>query len=202
MDSSLEAAMCVHRRDGTIMKFTEYKSGLYYYDARPHVRPTEPPLQKPNLNTSQSYLFVQTVANKEEYTKREVEGADRAMRLKDNIGNPSEAFFQTILDSNLVRNNPVTPDDAKRALKIYGPPKQDLQGKTTKRQNDPIPYVAPEKYLHQSLNNTTNSDCSLTFFGSTGTHFFTQSQSGLYSAQLQQLKTERSAHSLWKQKAY
>jgi hypothetical protein len=30
MDTSVEAAMNVHRKDGTIMKFKEYKSGLYY----------------------------------------------------------------------------------------------------------------------------------------------------------------------------
>jgi hypothetical protein len=30
MDTSVEAAVNVHRKDGTIMKFKEYKSGLYY----------------------------------------------------------------------------------------------------------------------------------------------------------------------------
>jgi hypothetical protein len=32
MDTSVDAAMNVHRKDGTIMKFKEYKSGLYYYN--------------------------------------------------------------------------------------------------------------------------------------------------------------------------
>ena len=33
MDTSIEAAMNVHRKDGTIMKFKEYHSGQYYFDA-------------------------------------------------------------------------------------------------------------------------------------------------------------------------
>jgi hypothetical protein len=32
MDTSVDASMDVHSRDGSIMKFQEYKSGLYYYD--------------------------------------------------------------------------------------------------------------------------------------------------------------------------
>ena len=33
MDTSVEAAMYVHRRDGTKMKFKEFSSGLYYCNA-------------------------------------------------------------------------------------------------------------------------------------------------------------------------
>jgi hypothetical protein len=33
MDTSVEAAMHVHRKDGTIMTFRDFQSGLYYYDA-------------------------------------------------------------------------------------------------------------------------------------------------------------------------
>ena len=33
MDASVEASINVHRKDGTAMKFKEYKSGLYYYEA-------------------------------------------------------------------------------------------------------------------------------------------------------------------------
>jgi hypothetical protein len=36
MDTSVEATMNVHRKDDTIMKFKEYKSGLYYYDTGGH----------------------------------------------------------------------------------------------------------------------------------------------------------------------
>jgi hypothetical protein len=57
MDTSVEAAMNVHRKDGTIMKFKEFCSGLYYYDA--------------GINHSankEDYLFLNTVAgNKAKY---------------------------------------------------------------------------------------------------------------------------------------
>ena len=44
-----------------------------------------------------------------------------------------------LLEAGLIRDCPVTPDDAKRALKIYGPDIATLKGKTVKRQNKGIP---------------------------------------------------------------
>jgi len=32
MDTAVHPSMCIHRADGTIMHFTEYKSGLYFHD--------------------------------------------------------------------------------------------------------------------------------------------------------------------------
>jgi hypothetical protein len=46
--------------------------------------------------------------------------------------------FSDILKNNLIRNCPVTPDDAKRALHIYGPDIATLKGKTVKKQNQGI----------------------------------------------------------------
>jgi hypothetical protein len=76
MDTSIEPAMTVHRKDGSCMKFSEYKSGLYYFD-------TAGP--EPTNDTSfdvTNYLFLNTVAgNKQAYTRREIQGADRARKL-------------------------------------------------------------------------------------------------------------------------
>ena len=129
MDTSIEAAMHVHRKDGTVMTFKEYKSGLYYYNADPK-----------KSNTTNAYLFLNTVAgNKGNYTQREIEGANKARALYKKIGRPSEKEFNDILQNNLIRNCPVTSDDAKRALKIYGPDVATLKGKTVKKQNRGIP---------------------------------------------------------------
>ena len=62
MDIDVEPCMNVHKKDGGIMKFVEYHSGLYYYDV---------PL-KSNDNTKQqvdpySYCFVETVAENKNY---------------------------------------------------------------------------------------------------------------------------------------
>ena len=150
MDTSLEAAITVHRQDGSHMKFREYQSGLYYFD-------TAAPTTQPNLTSlSQDYLFLNTVAiNKGAYTRREIEGADKARVLYKKIGRPSEQAFVEILQKKLIRNCPVTPDDAKRALQIYGPDIATLKGKTVKKQNRAIPN-------YQAITSETNSTCKLT----------------------------------------
>jgi hypothetical protein len=56
MDTSVEAALCVHRSDGSIMKFIKYRSGLYCHDAAAAVQP--------NFNANViDYSFVSTVTN-------------------------------------------------------------------------------------------------------------------------------------------
>jgi hypothetical protein len=134
MDTAVEAAMTVHRSDGSLMKFNEFKSGLYYYDTKQ---------EQTNLssNDDTDYLFLNTVAdNKKNYTQREIEGADRAQKLYIKIERPSsEQEFLDILKNNLIRNCPVTPDDARRAVNIYGPNLATLQGKTVKKQNSATP---------------------------------------------------------------
>jgi hypothetical protein len=111
MDTSVKAAMNVHRKDGTIMQFNEYRSGLYYYNAGNN-----------HSSTTQDYLFLNTVAkNKSTYNRHEIEGADKARALYKKIGRPSEQDYTDILQNNLIQNCPVTPDDARRALKIYSP---------------------------------------------------------------------------------
>jgi hypothetical protein len=61
-----------------------------------------------------NYLFVNTVAgNKQRFHRREIEGADRARELCKKIGHPSQTHFESILSNNLIRNCPVTVDNAK-----------------------------------------------------------------------------------------
>jgi hypothetical protein len=104
MDTAVESAMHVHRADGTLMPFQEYKSGLYFYDAADS-RPN------PSSKTKDAYLFLHTVAgNKASYARREIEGADQARDLYQKLGHPSEQEFNKILQNNFLRNYPlVTP---------------------------------------------------------------------------------------------
>ena len=61
MDTAIEACMNVHRKDGSIMKFKEYLTGLYYYDAAQNKKPN-------NTNEDVSgYCFVETVDNNKKY---------------------------------------------------------------------------------------------------------------------------------------
>jgi hypothetical protein len=119
------------------MKFTEYASGLYYFDTAAPV-----PSVSTNVTSHEvtNYLFLNTVANnKQAYTRCKIKGADRARELYKKIGQPSKQEFVEILQSNLIPNCPVTPDDARRALKIYGPDVATLKGKMVKKQNSGIP---------------------------------------------------------------
>jgi len=112
MDSSREPALHVHRLDGTVMKFIKHESGLYVY-APPvsHSGPTD-------------YTMLSTVAEQKKlFSCREIQAADDARALYRKIGRPDEAEFQSILSQNLIRNCPITPRDAKRALVIYARPR-------------------------------------------------------------------------------
>jgi hypothetical protein len=129
--------MNVHRQDKTIMQFKEFTSRLYYFDTGAQGAPA---VQANVRSSSQDYLFLNTVTgNKSVYTRREIEGADQARALYKKIGRPSEQEFTVILQNILIRNCPVSPDDAKRALNIYGPDTATLKGKKVKKQNNGIP---------------------------------------------------------------
>jgi hypothetical protein len=125
MDTSEEPALCIHRLDGTIMKFVEHLSGLYVFD---------PSAKSTTNNTVSAYTLLSTVAgNKALFTRRQVEAADAARALYRKLGRPDEIEFQSILRKNLLINCPVTPDDAARATLIYGPDLATLKGKTTRQ---------------------------------------------------------------------
>ena len=104
MDTDVEPALIVHRRDGSPMKLVKYVSGLYYYDAS---------FPTPNSFSVNPYSFVQTVAgNLTHYTNRQVEGEEMARRLYVKLGQPSQKTFEDILTRRLIANCPVTVDDA------------------------------------------------------------------------------------------
>jgi hypothetical protein len=133
MDSSVEAALSVHCSDGQLLKFREFDSGLYFYDTHISSTKANSPLFYSSSRLHNPVSFLSSVkSNKEKFTRREIEGADAARLLYRKLGRPSEAQFQHALKYNQFINCPVTPDDAKRALTIYGPDITTLKGKTTK----------------------------------------------------------------------
>jgi hypothetical protein len=126
MDSALHSAICVHRKDGSIMKFEAHPSGLYVFNANSVKDPVT------------AYTLVTTVADQKKlFTPRQVADADKARDLYRMIGRPSEADFQRILQNNFIHNCPVTPTDAARALAIYGKDVPFLKGSTTQRSAAP-----------------------------------------------------------------
>jgi hypothetical protein len=127
MDTAQQPAFHVHALDGTgTMTFHEHESGLYLYDAS---------TQQPTNADSPlviDYSCLQTVAaNKENFTKRQIEQADEARKLYRMLGRPSMPRFLHALTANHIINCPVTADDAKRAELIYGKDVAFIKGKTT-----------------------------------------------------------------------
>ena len=139
MDTSIDPALNVHLPNGVIIRFCEFESGLYYFDSK-HLTHNSTNSQLIQYSPPpSSHTFLQSVANnKQNFTRREIAHADRARRLYRHLGRPSEQQFQDILQKNLLRDCPVTPDDAKRAYHIYGPDLATLKGKTT---NSTQPHV-------------------------------------------------------------
>ncbi len=85
MDTDVEPALLVHRHDGSIMKFKEYRTGLYYYDAS-HANVTN--------STVTDYCFVQTVKqNQSMFHRREIGGDNKARVLYAKLSRPPQQHF-------------------------------------------------------------------------------------------------------------
>ena len=120
-----------------------------------------------------AYSFLNLVkANKNDFTKRQLKRADSAREFRRKIGYPGYQKYFQLLEKQYFRNCPLTVDDAKRALHIYGPDVESLKGKTTRRTPQAIEDIARVsisdtlKDLHPHVN------LSADFFSYRGLHFF------------------------------
>ena len=161
MDSADTAAINVYRKDGTIMQFNEHPSGLYVFN--------------PNASSDPvgAYTLVSLVAEQKKlFTRRQVNDADAARDLYRKIGRPSEPEFQRILRNNFIRNCPVTPADALRALTIYGGDVAFHKGTTTKAHAAPhVPTFEAVPLPPPILDNHRNVTVCADFFYVQGNPF-------------------------------
>ena len=110
--------ICVHRPNGSMMKFCEISLGLYVYDTDQDNIDTKFVIDSTNSinNTNCDYLFLQTVTeNKTHFTPCQIKSADKALTLYKQLGQPSQKDFTQYLDMNFICNTDVTSADAKRA---------------------------------------------------------------------------------------
>ena len=109
----------VHR--GTInkpdMHFKMHSSGLHYYDPQ---------------DTNFSFNVNTVSENKMGFTKRQIKGAELARTLYSNLGYPSMKDYKWVIQSNQIKDCPVTVDDVVAAHKIWGKDIAALKGKTTR----------------------------------------------------------------------
>ena len=136
MDTNVETSITVHRKNGTKMKFMEYRSGLYYYDV--------PVCSNNYKNQVTDYCFVNTVSqNKVMFTRREVEAADKARELYALVGRPEYKKFERIVANNEIKNCPVNVSDIKRMSMIYGTDVATLKGRIVHQKPSIVPTFEP-----------------------------------------------------------
>ena len=145
----------VHKGKSEKVVFKPSKQGLYYHDMKgskevsmAHVQENEKVKQvrfekdSKNIFTmttahlehiSDQVTLVETVRDNEEgFTAREVAGARKARDALRLIGFPSVKDFKGMVRGNIVRNCPVTEQDIKNWLTIYGPDIASLKGKSVR----------------------------------------------------------------------
>jgi hypothetical protein len=97
----------------------------------------------PEPNTQRVNLLTTVEENKQLYTKRQVERADTARKLYQVIGFPSIRDYKHLVQTNQIKNCPVTVDDINVCENIYGPDIYSMKGKTVR----PKPKVVVNDYL-------------------------------------------------------
>jgi hypothetical protein len=84
-------------------------------------------------------MMVTTVEEiKRNLSRREIEAAEAARRLFVIVGRPSRKAFEDLIKRGRLRNNPVTIQDYRNALQLYGEDLGVLKGKTTRTKPEHI----------------------------------------------------------------
>ncbi len=102
------------------MVFKPHKSGLHVYDLD-------------NPRGLASHCFMETVeSNMSLFTKRQIHGANLARNLQAGLAFPSNADMKWEIQSNFIKDCPVTVKDMGTAIKVWGPSIAMLKGKTVR----------------------------------------------------------------------
>lgn len=135
MDTANDDSIIVHIHEGHTLEFSEVKTGLYL-------------LNRKCFNTINkkvtAYSHLSLVSsNKNNFTTRQIQGAERARLLYKNINMPGYTKFVKLIQNNYFRDSPVTTEDVKRAIFIYGKDTATLQGKATRQPSAPTSIINP-----------------------------------------------------------
>jgi hypothetical protein len=115
-------AFIIHRaaKGYSDMVFKPLKSGLHVYDPD-------------NSRGVAIHCFMETVeSNMSLFTKKQIHGANLARNLQAVLGFPSNADMKWAIQSNLIKDCPVTVKDVGMAIKVWGPSIAMLKGKTVR----------------------------------------------------------------------
>jgi hypothetical protein len=134
--SKSEESFFVHREEFGLpdMQFQMHHSGLHYHD------PTD----------LHNFQFVTTVSgNKAHFTARQIQGAQKARCFYSQLAYPSFKDFCWVIQSNLVKDCPVTVADIDVATAIWGTDIASLKGKTPR--SKPAPVVSDFVKIPESI---------------------------------------------------
>jgi hypothetical protein len=103
------------------------------------------------------------------FTKRQIHGANLVHNLKAGLAFPSNADMKWAIQSNLIKDCPLTVKDMGMAIRVWGPSIAMLKGKTVRMtppvvRQDVIEIPKEIRELHKDVNLVT------TFFLSTRYH--------------------------------
>jgi hypothetical protein len=105
------------------MEFRMHESGLHYYDPR----------------NEKHLAFVNIVSeNKEGFTKRQIKSAELARTLYKTLNYSSMKDFKWVIQSNQIKDCPVTVQDIDVARHIWGKNIAALKAKTTRSKSIPV----------------------------------------------------------------
>ena len=125
----------VHVEEHKVLRFEKGGSGLYFLDTTKDTITNE-------AVTNYSVSCISTVAsNKENFSRREIEGADTAIILQGRVGWPSQEEYKHMSDGNLLINAAATSDNISRAEAIYGEGTQIIKSKMTRKRPEHISKV-------------------------------------------------------------
>ena len=102
------------------------ETGLYLFDKKDFVR---------GQKTSGYSFLTLAERTKGQFTKEEIDRAEKAIVLHKNLGYPSYQEFFRLVQKRYVIDCPITVDDIKLAIHIYGPSNAMKKGKTTSKRS-------------------------------------------------------------------
>ena len=126
-----------NNKTGQVTVFKKDQAGL-------HTAPLLPEAKVSLLNTVEE--------NKSLYTKGQIQRADAARKLYRVIGHPSIRDYKNIIQTNQIKNCPITIEDINICEQIYGPDVATLKGKTVRTKPKPVvrDYVEIPRQLIQA----------------------------------------------------
>ena len=145
----IEDAFSVTNLRGMLRKFAPSEKGLHHWDCGPTIR------------ASQETCLVEvatTSKNEEKFSNVDTAAAKQARALQHAAGHLTENELMTVVQKNLLLNDPATPKAVRTMTKAHGPSVPGLKGKTVRRGNieaQETPVMSAPAHVRENCNKLT-----------------------------------------------